>query len=221
MNANVQKVLQLIRDHIIKNNLGIRETFNLPEMNVDIYLEIYEFKAMLKKICGIKATYDQIETCTEFVFKGTLKLEEDKKKQDALAKVMDKSYKEKHHEHLINFKYFEQMIRKILKKVGYKQTMKKRERDEEIKIEFSMKKENIGTNVSHDLTNFIKLFLQYNDSLDDTSELELVFFPYFSMILTNLKENISKGAVGNETDEALLQYFKNLLTYIGRPVSYL
>ena len=90
-NTDVQKVLQLVRDHIIKGNLTIRKAFELPDMNVDHYLEMHEFNAMLKQVCGKKATYKQIENATEFIFKGTLKLEEDKKKQDALAKIVDKS----------------------------------------------------------------------------------------------------------------------------------
>ena len=90
-NSDVQKVLQLVRDHIIKGNLSIRQAFDLPDINVDYYLEFHEFKAMLKEICGKKATYNQIENATEFIFKGTLKLEEDKKKADALAKILDKS----------------------------------------------------------------------------------------------------------------------------------
>ena len=137
------------------------------------------------------------------------------------AKILDKSYKERKHNSLINFKYFEIMIRKILKKAGYKPPIKKRERDEDIKMEFTMEKDKLAINITHDFQNFIKLFLQYNDSLDDNSELELIFLPYFATILKNLNENISRRVIGNETDDALLAYFKNLLTYIGSTGSYL
>ena len=71
---------------------------------------------MVKDICGKKASYSDIENATEFIFKGTLKLEEDKKKQDVLAKLLDKSYREKPHDNMINFKFFEQIMKKILKK---------------------------------------------------------------------------------------------------------
>ena len=50
-NTDVQKVIQYIRDYIIKRNLSISQEFKLPEHNVDKYLEFHEFKAMTKDIC--------------------------------------------------------------------------------------------------------------------------------------------------------------------------
>lgn len=49
-NSDVQKVLQMIRDHIIKGNLNIREAFELPDIFSDFYLEFHEFKTMIKTI---------------------------------------------------------------------------------------------------------------------------------------------------------------------------
>ena len=49
-NSDVQKVLQYVRDHIIKSTVGIREAFGLPEVYCDHYFEFYEFKRMLKDI---------------------------------------------------------------------------------------------------------------------------------------------------------------------------
>ena len=194
--TDVQRVIQFIRDHIIKNNLSIRQAFKLPDHNVDKYFEFHEFKAMVKDICGKKASYSDIENATEFIFKGTLKLEEDKKKQDVLAKLLDKSYREKPHDNMINFKFFEQIMKKILKKAGYKAAIKKRERDEEAQIQFVMPEENLAVNITNDYRNFVKLFLQSNDLLDETSEFEILFLPYFAKMLARLKDSISKG-IGN------------------------
>ena len=49
-NSKHQKVLQLIRDYIIINNLGIRESFGLPDITVDHFLEFHELKAIIKRI---------------------------------------------------------------------------------------------------------------------------------------------------------------------------
>lgn len=111
-NSEVQKIIQIVRDYIITKTLGIRQAFNLPDNANDVYLEFHEFKRMLKEICGKRATYHQIENATDFIFKGTIKLEAEKKKQDDLAKILEKSYNEKPHEEVINFKFFEQMLSK-------------------------------------------------------------------------------------------------------------
>jgi hypothetical protein len=89
-NSEVQKIIQIVRDYIITKTLGIRQAFNLPDNANDVYLEFHEFKRMLKEICGKRATYHQIENTTEFIFKGTIKLEAEKKKQDDLAKILEK-----------------------------------------------------------------------------------------------------------------------------------
>lgn len=219
-NSDVQKVLQLIRDYIISGNLSIRAAFGLPDGFNDYYFEFHEFKTIIKEICGRKANYNQIENCTEFIFKGTLKLEEDKKKQDNLTKILDKNYKEKPHDEVISFKFFEQIIRKILKKAGYKPILKKRERDEELMIEYELPVEELGISISTDFDNFVKLYLQYNDLLDDDSQLELLFMPYFSKVLKRLKENVSKGVISNETDKSVVSFFKNLIQYIGESGNY-
>lgn len=49
-NSKHQKVLQLVRDYIIINNLGIREAFGLPEITVDHFIEFHELKAIIKRI---------------------------------------------------------------------------------------------------------------------------------------------------------------------------
>ena len=121
---------------------------------------------MIKDICGKKASYIDIENATEFIFKGTLKLEEDKKKQDILAKLLDKSYHEKPHENMIYFKFFEQIMKKILKKAA----IKKRERYEEAHAEYVMPEDSLAPNIMNEFRNFIKLFLQSNGLLDETSE---------------------------------------------------
>lgn len=147
-------------------------------------------------------------------------MEEDKRKQDTLSKMLDKSYKEKPHEEVINFKYFEQIIRKILKKAGYKPILKKRERDEELMVEYKLPEEELGISVSKDFNNYVKLYLQYNDLLDDDSQFELLFMPYFSKLLKKLKVNVSKGAIPNDTDKSIVLFFKNLIQYIGRTKNY-
>jgi len=149
-----------------------------------------------------------------------LKLEEDKKKADTQAKIMDKSYKEKPHQEVINFKFFEQIIRKILKKAGYKPAIKKRERDEEQMIEYTLPEGDLGVSVTNDFNNYIKLYLQYHNLLDDQSELELLFLPYFSKILRRLKNSLSKGAIPNEVDRATVVFFKNLIQYMGEAGNY-
>jgi hypothetical protein len=174
---------------------------------------------MLKDKCGVKASYEQIENCTEFIFKKTINDEEDKKKRDIAGKIIDQPFKEKSHEEMINFKFFEQMMKKMLKKAGHKPPVKKRERDEEQKILLPSQTDPI--NILNDFKDFSNLFFSYHDMLDETSELELVFLPYFSKIIKNVKNNISKGAIGNEVDDALLLFFKNLLTYIGNEKSFM
>ena len=49
--TDMQKVIQYIRDYIIKGNPSISQAFKLPEHNVDKYLEFHKFKAMTKDIC--------------------------------------------------------------------------------------------------------------------------------------------------------------------------
>ena len=39
--TDVQKVIQYIRDYIINGNISIKQTFKLPEHNVDKYLEFH------------------------------------------------------------------------------------------------------------------------------------------------------------------------------------
>ena len=113
-----------------------------------------------------------------------LKLEEDKKKQDILAKILYKSYHEKSQENMINFKFLEKMMKKILKKAGYKAAIKKRERDEEAHVEYVIPEDTFAPNIMNDFRNFIKLFLQSHDLLDEISEFEILFLPYFSKLLT-------------------------------------
>ena len=211
----VHMVIQYICDYIINGNIRINKTLKLPEDNVHKYLEFHEFKAIIKDICIKIASYVDIENATEFIFKGTLKLEEDKKKQNILAKLLDKSYHEKPHENMINFKFFEQIIKKILKKAGYKAAIKKRERYEEAHAEYVMPKDSIALNIMNDFRNFIKLFLQSNGLLDETSEFEILFLPYFSKMFERLKDSI------NEADDDLLLFFINLKKYVGGSGSYL
>ena len=64
---------------------------------------------------------------------------------------------------MINFKFFEQIMKKILKKAGYKAAIKKRERYEEAHAEYVMPEGSLAPNIMNDFRNFIKLFLQSND----------------------------------------------------------
>ena len=49
--TDMQKVIQYIRDYIIKRNLSISQAFKLPEHKVNKYLGFHETKAMTKDIC--------------------------------------------------------------------------------------------------------------------------------------------------------------------------
>lgn len=112
-------------------------------------------------------------------------------------------------------------IEKILRKVGYKPILKRRDKDEEQQIEYVMEKEHLGINITNDFRNYLKVYLQYQDLIDEQSDLEMLFLPYFSKILRKLKSSVSKGTIGNDTDHATVQYFKNLMSYIGENGRYL
>ena len=120
-------------------------------------------------------------------------------------------YKSKPHDEVINFKYFEQIIRKILKKAGYKAPAKKRERDEEQNIGFQVEQNDIAIHFN----TFLKGYLKYQYSAGETHEFELIYLPYFSKFLRKLKETFNKSVIANETDHSTVVYFKNLLSYYG------
>ena len=85
---------------------------------------------------------------------------------------------------MINFKFLEQMMKKILKKAWYNTAIKKRKRDEEAHDEYVMPEDSLAPNIMNEFLNFIKLFLQSHDLFDVTSEFEILFLPYFSKMLT-------------------------------------
>jgi hypothetical protein len=84
-----------------------------------------------------------------------------------------------------------------------------------------MPEECLEVNITIDFHNYLGLYMQYQDLIDETTEYELLFLPYFSRVLRKLKESVSKGLLNNETDNATVLYFKNLMAYIGENGRYL
>ena len=95
---NCEKVIECIKQYIVKEQITIREAFNLSKSNADKKIDRLELKKTIKEICKTKVTYQEIEDAVEFI--------EKKSKSDAESNALA-------------FAEFSRYVKKALKRADY------------------------------------------------------------------------------------------------------
>lgn len=55
------RVMRVVRDHIISKNLTIRGCFDIRAFSIEVMVKPYFIKRKLKDICGSDATFKEID----------------------------------------------------------------------------------------------------------------------------------------------------------------
>ena len=176
-----ERVIILVRDHIIHNNVPIKDVFSIEDMSSDIWIDGFTFKKMLKDVCGAHATFTDLECAIRHIQSEGRKLDEEKRANDYFAGgAMDQEIAQRkapeNEVEFVNFRHFEALLRKFMKKSGYKPATRKRGRDELAEMEFEIEEAYMSVAYNRDLKHYIKCFIQYyetkkaEDELNDLAE---------------------------------------------------
>ena len=70
-----------IKEYIVKNQTDIRDTFAIYDIQIDNYIAKFEFKRLIKNICGDKVTYREIEDALNFSAKLSMEALKERRKE--------------------------------------------------------------------------------------------------------------------------------------------
>lgn len=131
------KILRILRDYIIKENLHIKDALGINFISSDIMVDRDVLKNQIKRITGSDASYDEIMKALDHFHKVSF----DKKQERQVMNVepgqqgyiLNKNegtnnLEEELRLNIINYKDVEIQLKDVLKKAGYKPPSQQRER---------------------------------------------------------------------------------------------
>lgn len=225
------KVLRILRDHIIKENIHIKDALGIDNITTDYMISREQLKDAIKKITGPQASYDDIMKALDYFHQVSLEKKQERQVMNVepgqAGYIMHRNEGQINIEqelktNKINFKDVEQQLKDVLKKAGFKPPNQQRERggDENEKLVPSISEDELSIAINMDLKLFTQRFNEFINMTECFSEIH--DYVHKLMISDFVKDknsklqlinNLLKGFTGlqGDNDEIILTSILNLI----------
>jgi hypothetical protein len=225
------KVLRILRDYIIKENIHIKDAFGINNITTDNMVSREVLKDAIKKITGSAASYDDIMKALDYFRSVSLEKKQERQVMNVEpgqpGYVMSRNEGQMNIEqeirsNKINFKDVELQLKDVLKKAGYKAPNQQRVKggEEHEKLEPTIAEDEFSVAINMDLKLFVQRFYEHVHITKNFAEIH----DYVHKLMTSefvkdrrakvqLINNLLKGFTGlsGDNDEIVLTSILNLI----------